>query len=76
MLLVHSSVSGHIFLFSLRVWRDAHLGHGPLCAIDILELLEHDLDFLPIGRIHGEEVEALAILDVSIVPILSKPRPA
>ena len=36
-----------------------HQGVVPFRAVNVLELLEHDLDFLPVGRVHGDEVETL-----------------
>ena len=38
-------------------------GVAPLCAVDLGKLLEQDLDLLAVGRVHGEEVEALVVLD-------------
>jgi hypothetical protein len=43
----------------LLVGHDVDLGGGPLGAVEVGELLEHDLDFLAVGRGLGDEVEAL-----------------
>ena len=32
---------------------------GPLGAIDLMQLLEHNLHLLPIGRAHGDEMKTL-----------------
>lgn len=37
-------------------------GVGPLGAIKVMQLLEHNLHLLPIGRAHGDEMKALGIL--------------
>ena len=36
----------------------AHEGCGPFRLVDICQLLEHDLDFLAIGRALSDETEA------------------
>lgn len=43
-----------------------HFCLGPFCTIDLFQFLEHDLNFLPIGCVHGDEVKTLAS-NVSIV---------
>ena len=43
----------------MRVGRDAHEGLCPLSAVDIMELLEHDLHLLPIGGVHCNKMKAL-----------------
>ncbi len=59
---------GHDIALTLSIWRspfilrvlDGHFCLGPFCAIDVFQFLEHDLNFLPIGRVHGDEVKTLA----------------
>ena len=50
--------ASHIYYISSGS-SNGHYGRSPFRAIDILELLQHDLDFLAIGRIHRDEVKAL-----------------
>lgn len=50
-----------------------HLGHGPLCAVDGLELFEHDLDFLAVGRVHRNEVKTLVNHGFSVIPLQRSP---
>ncbi len=38
---------------------DVHEGLCPLSAINIMELLEHNLHLLAIGGAHGDEVKTL-----------------
>jgi hypothetical protein len=45
--------------FLLLVGHDVDEGGGPFRAVDIRQFFEQDLHFLPVGRGHGDEVEAL-----------------
>lgn len=38
---------------------DIHEGLGPFSAVDVVKLLQHDLYFLAIGRVHGDEMKTL-----------------
>ena len=40
-----------------------HDGLRPFSPIDGFEFLQHDLDFLTVGSVHGQEVETLQIPD-------------
>ena len=55
---------------------------SPFCTVDIMELFEHDLHFLTIGRVHCDEVKTLFSLTLTfilsvkmntIVPLHSSP---
>lgn len=53
-----------------------HQGLVPFCAVNVLELLEHDLDFLAIRSVHGDEMKALVTQPFSL-PFLNRPvRPS
>ena len=39
--------------------RDVHEAMCPLGAVNVMQLLEHNLHLLPIGRAHGDEVKTL-----------------
>lgn len=44
---------------SIGLGMDVHEGLSPLRAVDIMQLLKHDLHLLPIGGALGNKVEAL-----------------
>jgi len=51
------------FLF-LLVGGNIYKSSGPGGAIDVGKLFKHDLDFLAVGRRHGQEVQSFCSLDL------------
>ena len=55
--------------------RIAHEGRRPFnVLVYISQLLEHDLNFLAIGRVHGDETDAFAILHLRRRSVFEKMR--
>ena len=59
----------------MEIERRVHEGLCPFSAVNIMELLKHDLDFLTVGCRHRNEVKALRTLCISSHPTsLKSPR--
>lgn len=52
----------------MELERRVHEGLCPFSAVDIMELLKHDLDFLTVGCRHRKEVKALRTFCISSYP--------
>ena len=47
-----------------------HEGLGPFSPVDVVELFQHDLDLLAIGRIHRDEMKTLSTSQVSPIALV------
>lgn len=50
-------------IFLLLIGTDIDQGCCPLCAIDVLEFFQKDLDFLSVWSVLGDQMEALGFFD-------------